>query len=429
MISDTLAPHLVDWYVDIYTNIYGVDNTYTDIILQFNSYLKQMINGASFDAFSKTVMSIGIVLLLFYFFSDLAEKATINQLSMLQMGKSVGIAILALFVIFHTKQIFVFMLTFVEELNKSLTVQASGYGDVSAFLNNDIVQLLLSRCVSDHFSIFTILGYTLTALLMMLVSVIARVYVTYYSATRIIQLFVYYVFAPIGLADIFENSPNGSINRSSAGFHYIRTMLAIMLQIVVITITCQTFSLVSTQIHSGYFDDQGDSSLHLGIDFLDDLVLKGKMKNSAMYPLENFEYTDHKASIIEILQNGFNKVKKFVKDLWNKFKGFVGIGDGDSGGTAEEEEEETQEKLSDDEKYKLTEIVNLDGTIRDEGKAEEIREKSKYRMTVETTQTFFDWCSGSDGSKMILFMLLMITKVLMVASSAKLCNLITGVDV
>lgn len=418
-----MGPHIVKWYTDIYTNVYGVDTTYSDIILKFNSYLKQMVNNSGFEAFSNIILTIGIVLMLFYFFSDLAEKAATNQLSMLQTGKSVGMAILTLFILFHTKQIFIFLLTFIESLNEALTVSSSGYEDVSAFLSNDIVQLLLSRCVSDHFNIFTIIGYTLTALLLTLVSIASRVYITYYAATRIIQLFVYYIFAPIGVADIFENTPSGTINRDSSGFRYIRTIAAIMLQVVVITLTCQTFTLVSTQIHSGYFDDQGDSSLHVGVGVIDDYFLENKMKKSATYPLKNFQYTSHKATLMEIVDNVRNSVKNFLEKAAELI--FPWLKDDDD---EELVEEPTVEKLKDSEKVNITNVVNMKGEIVNSSEADKIRDNSNYRMTVETTEVFFDWCTGADGSKMILFIILMATKVLMVASSAKICNYLVGVD-
>ena len=56
-------------------------------------------------------------MMLYYFFSDLSAKAMANQLSTLQVGKSFCTALGTVFVIFYSKQIFIFMLTFVETLN------------------------------------------------------------------------------------------------------------------------------------------------------------------------------------------------------------------------------------------------------------------------------------------------------------------------
>mgnify|MGYP000834765858 CR=1 FL=1 len=43
-----LSPHLVDWYTDIYTNVYGYDNLYKQVLSQFNTYLKEMVNSLQF---------------------------------------------------------------------------------------------------------------------------------------------------------------------------------------------------------------------------------------------------------------------------------------------------------------------------------------------------------------------------------------------
>lgn len=63
-----LSPHLVDWYTDIYTNVYGYDNLYKQVLSQFNTYLKEMVNSLQFTAFTNTILTIGVVLMLFYFF-------------------------------------------------------------------------------------------------------------------------------------------------------------------------------------------------------------------------------------------------------------------------------------------------------------------------------------------------------------------------
>lgn len=426
IVTDLMAPHLVEWYVDIYTNVYGADTTYSDIILKFNMYLKRIINGATFGVFSNIVLTIGIVLLLFHFFSDLTEKAATKQLSVLQMGKSFCILFGTIFVMFHTKEIFIFMLKMVENINESLTVNKTGTGAVTMFLNDEThtVQLLLSKCVSEHFSLWAILGYTLTAFVLMLVSLATRIYITYYAATRIIQLFVYYIFAPIGVADIFENGPGGTINMQSSGFRYLKTIFAIMLQVVVISVVCQTFSLVSSSINFGYFADHGDESVP---DSDADSALQAVQ--SVTYPLRQFEYTDHSAPVRDLIVAGKNKISESLKKLAGM------MGDDDAG--SDPDTGQTKEQLKDSEKYKVTDIIAFTGKpIKHAGDTpgntiiDKIHKPgSPYRMTIESTELFFNWCTGSDGTKMALFIILMITKVLMVYSSSKLCNYIVGTSI
>lgn len=434
-INTTMAPHLVDWYTDIYTHIYGIDTTYTDVLLQFNTYLKQMVNSTNFTTFSNMVLTIGIVLMLFHFFGDLTEKAAMKQLSLLQTGKSFCLLILGTFVLLHTKQIFIFMMTIVEDLNSAITASDSGILTVSAVLENDTVQLLLSRCVSEHFSIWAIFGYTLTALLLMLVSLGTRAFVMYYAGTRIIQLFVYYVFAPIGVSDIFENGPGGFINMDSSGFRYLKTIFAIMLQMIVITVICQTFPAIATAVNTGYFVDQGDTSLNgNGSEVGDnDYANLQKKSESAMAPIRSFEYTDHKANVVEIFVDGANNVKKALKNLSELMGDDDGSDDGDAGDIGQ-----TEEKLSDDEKYKVLYnkdtkkgiITTLGGVAPgQEDTVEKIHSDSRYRMTIETTEKFFNWCTGADGSKMILFVMLMISKIVLIYSSAKICNYIVGTSI
>lgn len=437
LITTTMSPHLVEWYTDIYTHVYGIDSTYTDVLKQFNTYLKQMINGTSFTVFSNILLSIGLVLMLFHFFGDLTEKAAMKQLSMLQMGKSFCLLLAGAFVLFHTKQIFIFMLTMVESLNDTITASDSGILSVSAVLNNETVQLLLSRCVAEHFSIWAIFGYTLTALLIKMVSLGTRVFVMYYAGTRIIQLFVYYVFAPIGVSDIFENGPGGFINFNSSGFKYLKTILAIMMQMIVVTVICQTFPAVATAINVGYFVDQGDTSLQgnpAGGAEVGDSEVANVMKRdqSAMAPLRSFEYTDHQASIREIIVDGVNDIKEKLDALSEM------LDDSDDGDDSSVNTDQTEEALKDDEKYKVLRNKDTgDGIIDATGRTvpgqektiKEIKKDTNYRMTIESTEKFFDWCTGADGAKMVLFIILMITKVVLIFSSAKICNYIVGTSI
>lgn len=428
------APYLVDWYIDIYTNVYGVDTTYTDVILKFNNYLKMLVNNNSIIAstFSNMLLGIGIVLLLMHFFSDLSEKAAANQLSTLQMGKSFCAAIAAVFVIFNAKYIFIFMMNMVESLNTTLQNSQTGARSVSAILQNGTVQILLGRCVGKYFSIGAIVGYTLAALLLMIASLATRVFITYYSLTRIIQLFVYYVFLPIGVSDIFENGVGGTINFRSRGFRYLKTIFALMLQLVVVTIICQSFSLITTTINTGYFVDKGDTSFGSYEDITKNPVAaEGKNMASVVYPLHKFEYTDHKATVTDIVYKGVNDVKKAVETIG----GVITDGDIDI------DTSNSAEKLKDSEKYQLLRTANKSGIIYAvggpagetvEGKEDEvakIMKDSKYRMTIESTERFFKWCIGTSGEKIILFIILLIVKVLMVQIAANLCNDIMGTSI
>lgn len=185
-----LSPHLVDWYTDIYTNVYGYDNVYKEVIYKFNTYLKEMVNTTQFTVFQNTILTIGLVLMLFFFFADLTEKAAMKQLSTLQMGKSFCVALCTIFIMFHTKEIFIFMMIMIEKLNDSLTIGTSGHLLITNILSNSIVKILLSRCVAERFSLWSILGYTMTALLLMLASLAVRIFVMYFAASRILQLFV-----------------------------------------------------------------------------------------------------------------------------------------------------------------------------------------------------------------------------------------------
>lgn len=450
-----LSPHLVDWYTDIYTNVYGYDNLYKQVLSQFNTYLKEMVNSLQFTAFTNTILTIGVVLMLFYFFTDLTEKAAMNQLSTLQLGKSFCAVLGTIFIMFHSKNIFIFLMNMVESLNDSLTIGARGHMIVSNILTNDITQLLLSRCVAEHFSVWAILGYTLTALLLMLVSLAVRMYILYFATTRVLQMFIYYMFAPIGLADIFENGPGGTINTRSSGFKYLKTIIALMMQIMVITVICQVYPNITIAVNAGYFADAGDDELQKqqeekksnskkdstdknkteGSDDMEEDEVEKLESTAAFYPLKKFEYTDHQASIREIIVNGVNDIKESLSKLHDMLSG-----DEDDEKDSNEDTSQTDESaIKDDEIYPLifdakddkkdNAVISNVGTIVNHDKEKEIIENSDYRMTIQSTERFFDWCTGSDGSKEMLLLILLVAKVLLISTSAQMCNSLLGTSI
>lgn len=450
-----LSPHLVDWYTDIYTNVYGYDNLYKQVLSQFNTYLKEMVNSLQFTAFTNTILTIGVVLMLFYFFTDLTEKAAMNQLSTLQLGKSFCAALGTIFIMFHSKNIFIFLMNMVESLNDSLTIGARGHMIVSNILTNDITQLLLSRCVAEHFSVWAILGYTLTALLLMLVSLAVRMYILYFATTRVLQMFIYYMFAPIGLADIFENGPGGTINTRSSGFKYLKTIIALMMQIMVITVICQVYPNITIAVNAGYFADAGDDELQKqqeekksnskkdstdknkteGSDDMEEDEVEKLESTAAFYPLKKFEYTDHQASIREIIVNGVNDIKESLSKLHDMLSG-----DEDDEKDSNEDTSQTDESaIKDDEIYPLifdakddkkdNAVISNVGTIVNHDKEKEIIENSDYRMTIQSTERFFNWCTGSDGSKEMLLLILLVAKVLLISTSAQMCNSLLGTSI
>ena len=450
-----LSPHLVDWYTDIYTNVYGYDNLYKQVLSQFNTYLKEMVNSLQFTAFTNTILTIGVVLMLFYFFTDLTEKAAMNQLSTLQLGKSFCAALGTIFIMFHSKNIFIFLMNMVESLNDSLTIGSRGHMIVSNILTNDITQLLLSRCVAEHFSVWAILGYTLTALLLMLVSLAVRMYILYFATTRVLQMFIYYMFAPIGLADIFENGPGGTINTRSSGFKYLKTIIALMMQIMVITVICQVYPNITIAVNAGYFADAGDDELQKqqeekksnskkdstdknkteGSDDMEEDEVEKLESTAAFYPLKKFEYTDHQASIREIIVNGVNDIKESLSKLHDMLSG-----DEDDEKDSNEDTSQTDESaIKDDEIYPLifdakddkkdNAVISNVGTIVNHDREKEIIENSDYRMTIQSTERFFDWCTGSDGSKEMLLLILLVAKVLLISTSAQMCNSLLGTSI
>lgn len=414
-----MISHLVEWYTDIYMNVYGVDTTYTDIILKFNRYLKKLVNTTTFETFSNIILVIGVTLILYHFFSDLTEKAADKQLSPLIMGKSFCILFGTVFILFHTKELFIFLLRMIEGINSDFGQDINKKTIITDFFGHEAIQIMLSNCVDKYFSIFAILGYTLTALVIMIASTATSIFITYYSATRVLQLFVYYIFAPIGVSDIFENGPGAQINYNSSGFRYVKTIMAIMMQILVISAITHTYSQIPIAMNQIYFEEND-------IEFDDGSGDEDVLYYSFIhYPIWHLEYTNHTAPIRDLFVEIGNNIFECVKEL----AGF----DEEDGDEGESTTGNRKEVLKDEEIHEIEDLLNNDYRPDENNEViKDVLEKgsdSDYRMTIDSTELFFDWVVGSNGSKIVVIVMMLIVKVLMIVGSSRLCNTIMGVSI
>ena len=149
---------------------------------------------------------------------------------------------------------------------------------------------------------------------------------------------------------------------------------------------------------------------------------------AAFYPLKKFEYTDHQASVREIIVNGVNDIKEGLSKLHDMLNG-----------DSNTDTSQTKEALKDKEIYPVISnsnhanndkaVISTIGSIINEDQAKEIIENSDYRMTIQSTERFFDWCSGSSGTKEILLLILLITKAILISTASQLCNTLFGTSI
>ena len=217
-----------------------------------------------------------------------------------------------------------------------------------------------------------------------------------------------------------------------------------MMQIMVITVICQVYPNITIAVNAGYFADAGDDELQKqqeekksnskkdstdknkteGSDDMEEDEVEKLESTAAFYPLKKFEYTDHQASIREIIVNGVNDIKESLSKLHDMLSG-----DEDDEKDSNEDTSQTDESaIKDDEIYPLIFDAKDDKKVNHD-KEKEIIENSDYRMTIQSTERFFDWCTGSDGSKEMLLLILLVAKVLLISTSAQMCNSLLGTSI
>lgn len=246
---------IINWYIEAFLSVNGYSNPYVDIILKFNRYFRQLFVNVHFDALMKIIWIIGFMMMLMYFFGDMSDKAATNQLSTLIVGKSFAYLILAAFLTYHTKDLFILMINISDMLNNQITAVAGKTSaqngmNLNKILTDKATYLLFSRCISNYFSFSEQFGYFIRGLLLHIADYATRAILIYISASRTIELFLYYLFAPIGISDIFEVSGAGTLNPNSSGIIYLKKVFSIMLQLAVFTAATHASGALTKAIYN-----------------------------------------------------------------------------------------------------------------------------------------------------------------------------------
>lgn len=361
----------------------------------------------------------------------------------------------------------------------------------------------MNRCVNNQFSLIATIGYTMKAAPLMLADWITKLVVMYLCAKRTVELFVYMIFAPVGIADIFQSDAGGALNFNSSGFRYLKRIFSLMLQLVVITAISQSFYIVRNATNAAYVNSMSISNtvediknwagnLQLPDDLKEqiskgienagswvdtaynDTILAAKMDSAIKAPLQKFEYTYAMAENIHagwtILQaemgdedydGGEISPYKENNRTYIPISKFIGTNRSNFGQVTDKEEEtriiadnasaylfnlanqysrlsqQQRDSLAagDDEKAQkaarqqneITETLKAFGVTPD-GIASGYNDLStmSYRMSVGSTEYFFDYALGANGSKGVLMAVLMLMKAVLIMGAAKITDSLVG---
>ena len=409
--------------ITIYNQSYGSTGV-LNIMNRYDKIMGDAMKNTAFSSMIATIKGLAVGFTIILYLIDLSGKVTEKNFSIEQFFKATLRCVVTYMFIMNSSTIVGYLLDLGGAAAKEVSDQAGldfFGGNEKSMLINGIAKMKITE----------ILSYIVCSILPWLISMIAEVIIQVVLISRILEIITMTVLSPIAISDIYREGT------SSNGVQFMKKMFALGLQVaVILVINTATQAIITQLVGSGYgisiTNHLEKSQLDVG---MNEGTAISQGSTAAFYPLKKFEYTDHQASIREIIVNGVNDIKESLSKLHDMLSG-----DEDDEKDSNEDTSQTDESaIKDDEIYPLifdakddkkdNAVISNVGTIVNHDREKEIIENSDYRMTIQSTERFFDWCTGSDGSKEMLLLILLVAKVLLISTSAQMCNSLLGTSI
>ena len=176
-----------------------------------------------FSSLVTTIKTLAICITMLLYFMDMFGKVTEKNFSIEQFFKATLRCVTTYIFISNSIEIVGYLM----DAGSSLSSSIASYGGYNFFTTNHKVMFINSF---NSFSIAEILSYIMNCLIPWLLSMIGSVVIQIVLISRVLEIVVLTVFAPLAIADIYREGT------SSSGVQYMKRMLALGLQVAVILV-------------------------------------------------------------------------------------------------------------------------------------------------------------------------------------------------
>ncbi|HJB27195.1 MAG TPA: hypothetical protein IAA06_00145 [Candidatus Blautia faecavium] len=216
---------LTDWFSLIFNQLYSVSGA-MDTFSTYNDMYYSLMNNPVFTSVAGAIMGIGVGIMLIYFLLDLAEKVQDRSFTLQHFMRSIVFMIVAYILIIYSMDLLQGFVAFGQAVANLLNESSLAEG--MAFFEKGTPQYdQFKEGVSDV-KLLPSIGFVIKAILPWLISTIASLIVTFLAVSRIVEMVVRCLFAPIAVSDCFRDG-----YRSNA-IRYLKKFLAISLQYALI---------------------------------------------------------------------------------------------------------------------------------------------------------------------------------------------------
>lgn len=184
------------------------------------------------------VLPIGVSLMCIYFLVALVDKITSEQFNIEVLMKLLFKLIIAKFFVDHGLEIFNLLM----DVGKAFITEFTGYTTLTAV--NGAVDAMKAAAMreTNSYSLFPSLLFVVKMMIPFLAIFIVQIIISFVCYSRLLEMMVRIVAAPLAVSDIFANGIN------SSGYRYMKNFLAICLQSGIIFLISVLFNAIQASI-------------------------------------------------------------------------------------------------------------------------------------------------------------------------------------
>lgn len=236
-----------DWIIAVYKGLYYPHDLISDIDKLDKAY--QEITGiTSFNTIINVILTFGISIMLIYFFIDLSEKSVSGMLSFQQLFLAFLKLVCVALLMSYSQKIMDGCLAFGNSLANEISLTATAteeswfdqttqqdvlFVHVGELKNSDLFPMIIG-----NLKILTQLSYTIKIIIPYLVTLAAEAVFYFLMVSRIAELSVRFLFAPIAIADAFSDT------RRSTAIRYLKKVLSLAIQFAVAVAICFAINIM-----------------------------------------------------------------------------------------------------------------------------------------------------------------------------------------
>lgn len=225
-----------DWYITIFEGLYSSEGMYSTFS-KYNDLFSTLLGNDIFKNIVAAIISAGMGICLIYFLLDMSDKATAQNFTFEYIMRSFLKLCIAFFLMTHCMDIIKLMVDIGTGL--AANIQTENVGS-DFFQNPDNVEAFKNGLT--FISLKDGIGYAIKGLIPYVVIFLCNIITIFIAISRVVELTIRAVFAPIGVSDCFVEESR------SNGIRYLKKIAALALQFALMVMITVCIGLLMSAV-------------------------------------------------------------------------------------------------------------------------------------------------------------------------------------